>query len=201
VLRRAGRNALRDRQGGFVRSGVNALVGAAGAVVVVGAVFLAFNPTSSTNLAPARQSSAYFKSSAPAPVAQDPAAVRPHASAEPRAVPAAAITDPKQIASEHAVVVAPMGRADASGPIAGVAPEEARSPATTTSSKPPTVTGSAPAEKSAGNRRNRSQTQKLAQKHKQSPRRHETVAPGYAFAPYGAPRGGYGYWSAPWGFR
>ena len=41
--RRASRNALRDRQGGAIRSGMNAVVTAAGVVVALGAVFLALN--------------------------------------------------------------------------------------------------------------------------------------------------------------
>src|SRR6266542_1601462 len=91
ALRRAGRNALRERQGGAVRSGMNALVTAAGAVVVVGAVFLAFNPSGSTNLAPGRQPAAYFTSGAPAPAqAQAARGMQPAAEAEPRAVIAAA---------------------------------------------------------------------------------------------------------------
>src|SRR6266852_2023000 len=55
ALRRAGRNALRARQGGAVRSGINAVVTAAGTVVVVGATFLAFHPAGSTDSAPLRE--------------------------------------------------------------------------------------------------------------------------------------------------
>src|ERR1700693_3549101 len=48
---RGGRKALRDPQGGggAVHAGMNALVTAASAVVVLGAAFLAFSPTGSTD--------------------------------------------------------------------------------------------------------------------------------------------------------
>jgi hypothetical protein len=210
TLGRAGRNALRDRQGGAVRSGMNAVVTAAGAVVVVGAAFLAFNPTGSTDLAPAREPGAYFTGGAP--VRASVQATRgTQAKAQPSAVTAAAITDATPVASEPISPPPPGGRVDAPGPNAGVRDgEAARSPAAAVPSEPEIVTGAAaaPAEKSAAMDRDRPETSKPAHKHKRSGRKGrdgndepKTVAPGYAYAPYaGAPTNR--QWSAsPWWFR
>src|SRR6266542_3592375 len=129
ALRRAGRNALRERQGGAVRSGMNALVTAAGAVVVVGAVFLAFNPSGSTNLAPGRQPAAYFTSGAPAPAqAQAARGMQPAAEAEPRAVIAAAMPGSEQVFSEPAVGAPQEGRAASPGWGAAFGPGSAMRP-------------------------------------------------------------------------
>ncbi len=202
ALRRAGRNALRERQGGAVRSGMNALVTAAGAVVVVGAVFLAFNPSGSTNLAPGRQPAAYFTSGAPAPAqAQAARGMQPAAEAEPRAVIAAAMPDSEQVFSEPAVGAPQEGRIAEPGPNAAPQPgEAARSLAAAIGGEPEIVTGAAVAKSSADEDRDRAETNKPAHKHKRNGRRRETVGPGYAYAPYGA--GSYRAWSAsPWWFR
>ncbi len=204
TLGRAGRNALRDRQGGAVRSGMNAVVTAAGAVVVVGAAFLAFNPTGSTDWAPAREPGAYFTSGASARAsAQATQGTQSQAEAQPSAVTAAAI--------EPVSPPPPGGRVDASGPNAGIqGGEAARSLAAAVPSEPEIVAGTvaAPAEKSAAMDRDRPETSKPAHKHKRSGRKGrdgndepKTVAPGYAYTPSGgAPT--YGHWSAsPWWFR
>ena len=102
------------------------------------------------------------------------------------------------------------GRADASDPNAGAqGGETVQSPAAAASSEPEIATGAAvPAEKSIANDRDRPETSKPAHKHKRSGRKGrdgngepKTVAPGYAYTPYGgAPT--YGHWSAsPWWFR
>jgi hypothetical protein len=206
TLGRAGRNALRDRQGGAVRSGMNAVVTAAGAVVVVGAAFLAFNPTGSTDLAPAREPGAYFTGGAPARASVQ-ATRGMQAKAQPSAVTAAAITDATPVASEPISPPPPGGRVDAPGPNAGVRDgEAARSPAAAVPSESEIVSGAA--QKSAGDDRDRPATNKLAHKQKKSGRRErngdrerETVGPGYAYAPYGG-AWRYPQWSgSPWGFR
>ena len=122
-----------------------------------------------------------------------------------------AITDPKPVASEPISPPPPGGRVDASGPSAGVqGGEAARSLAAAVPSEPEIVAGTvaAPAEKSAAMDRDRPETSKPAHKHKRSGRKgrdgndeRKTVAPGYAYTPYGgAPT--YGHWSAsPWWFR
>lgn len=214
ALQRAGRNALRARQGGAVRSGMNAVVTAAGTVLVVGAAFLAFHPMGSTDSAPLRKPGAYFSSGVAAP-AGAPAAKADELQADvrPRAVAAETVPDSRQVSSEQVAAVPPSGRADAFGSNAGTqGGETARSPAAAVSSEPEITTGAvvpaAPAEKSAVNDRDRLETSKLAHKHKRSARRGrdgndepKMVGPGYAYAPYGgAPT--YRQWSAPpWWFR
>jgi hypothetical protein len=208
ALRRAGRNALRGRQAGAVRSGMNAVVTAAGAIVVLGAVFLAFNPTGPANLAPAGPMGAYFagrvSTPAVAPVAQG---IEQGLIPEPRAVTAAAIVDSEQGSSERAPTITSGRRADASGSTASVQPgEAARSLAAAIGSEPEIVTGAA--RKAAGDHRDPQETAKLVPKQKKSGRRgrsrddeRETLGPGYAYAPYGGART-YGQWSSsPWWFR
>ena len=108
VLRRAGRNALRDRQGGAVRSAMNAVVTAAGAVVVVGAVFLAFNPTGPIDSSPARRLGAYFTSSASAPApARATQAMQPAAETETQAMQSAVETQPRAVAAVASIVDGP----------------------------------------------------------------------------------------------
>ena len=211
ALRRAGRKALRDPQGGAVRSGMNAVVAAAGAVVVLGAAFLAFNPAGSTDSVPAREPGAYFAGGAAAPAVQ---ATQPRAEVQPRAVTAAAVTDSRQVSSDQVSLVSPSRRADASGADARIqGAETARSLAAAVPSEPEIATGAAavpaapaapaaPAQKSTADGRDRPETSKLAPTHKRSARRGpETVGPGYAYAPYGGTPG-YRHWSAsPWWFR
>jgi|GEM_PF-5758556 len=218
ALRRAGRNALRARQGGAVRSGVNALVTAAGTVVLVGAAFLAFRPMGSPDSAPLREPGAYFTSGTAAPArAQAAQGVEPRADVRRRAVAAETVPDLRQVSSEQVSAVPLSGRAHASGSNAGIQGDEtARSPAAGVSSEPEITTGAAvpaaPAEKSAVNDPDRPETSKLAHKHKRTGRRGrdgndepKTVgpgyAPGYAYAPYGGTPT-YRHWSAPpWWFR
>jgi hypothetical protein len=210
ALRRADRNALRDPQGGAVRSGMNAVVAAAGAVVVLGAAFLAFNPAGSTDSVPAREPGAYFAGGAAAPArAQAAQATQPRADAQPRAVTAVAVTDSKQVSSDQVSLMSPSRRADASGADARIqGAETARSLAAAVPSEPEIATGAAaapaaPAQKSTANGRDRLEASKLAHTHKRSARRGrngdiepETVAPGYAYGPYGGTPA-YRPWSAP----
>jgi hypothetical protein len=219
ALRRADRKALRDPQGGrAVHSGMNAVVTAASAVIVLGAAFLAFNPAGSTDSVPAREPGAYFAGGAAAP-ARAPAvqATQPRADVQPRAVTAAAVTDSRQVSSEPVSLVSPSRRADASGADARIqGAETARAPAAAVPSEPETApaaaaapaTPAAPAQKSTANGRDRPETSKLAHTHKRSGRNGrngnvepETAGPGYAYAPYaGTPS--YRHWSAsPWWFR
>ena len=208
TLRRAGRKALRDPQGGgAVHSGMNAVVTAASVVVVLGAAFLAFSPTGSTDLVPAREPGAYFTgAAAPAP-AQAVHATQPRTDVPPRAVTAAAVTDSKQV-SEPVSSVSPSRRADASGADARIqGAETARSLAAAVPSEPETAPAAA-AQKSTANGRDRPETSKLAHTHKRSGRsgrngngEPETAGPGYAYGPYGGTPG-YRHWSAsPWWFR
>jgi hypothetical protein len=216
ALRRADRKALRDPQGGrAVHSGMNAVVTAASAVIVLGAAFLAFNPTGSTDLVPAREPGAYLAGGAAAPArAQAVQATRPRAEVQPRAVTAAAVTDSKQVSSEPVSSVSPSRRADTSGADARIqGAETPRSPAAAVSSEPeivpPAAAGPAAlAQKSTANGRDRPETSKLAHTHKRSGRSGrngdvvpETAGPGYAYGPYaGTPS--YRHWSAsPWWFR
>ena len=211
ALRRAGRKALRDPQGGgAVHSGMNALVTAAGAVVVLGAAFLAFNPAGSTDSVPAREPGAYFAGGAAAPArAQAAQATLPRADAQPRAVTAAGVTDSKQVSSDQVSLMSPSRRADASGADARIqGAETARSLAAAVPSEPEIATGAAaapaaPAQKSTANGRDRTEASKLAHTHKRSARRGrngdiepETVGPGYAYGPYGGTPA-YRLWSAP----
>src|SRR5260370_26221644 len=55
ALRRAGRNPFLARHGGAVRSGINAVVTAAGTAVVVGRALLPLHPARSTDSAPLPQ--------------------------------------------------------------------------------------------------------------------------------------------------
>ena len=217
ALRRAGRKALRDPQGGgAVHAGMNAVVTAASAVVVLGAAFLAFSPTGSTDSVPAREPGAYFAGGAAAPArAQAVQTTQPRAAVQPRPVTAAAVTDTKQVSSEQVSSVSPSRRADASGADARIqGAATARSLAAAVPSEPEIATGAAPAapaQKSTANGRDRPETSKLAHTHKRSGRsgrnanvEPETVGPGYGYAPYaGAPS--YRHWSAPpaspWWFR
>ena len=207
ALRRAGRKALRDPQGGSaVHSGMNAVVTAASAVIVLGAAFLAFNPAGSTDSVPAREPGAYFAGGAAAPArAQAVPATQPRADVQPRAVTAAAVTDARQVSSEQ---VSSVRRADASGADGRIqGAETARSLAAAVPSEPEIATG-APAQKTTANGRDPPETSKLAHTHKRSARRGrngdavpETAGPGYGYGPYGgAPS--YRHWSAsPWWFR
>jgi hypothetical protein len=215
ALRRAGRNALRDRQGGAVGSGMNAVVTAAATVLVVGAAFLAFHPVGSTDSAPLREPGAYFTSGAAAPAgAQAAKRVELQADLQPRAVTAETVPDSKQVSSEQVSAVPPSGRADAAGPNARTqGGETARSPVAAVSNEPEITIGAVvPAEKSVANDRDRPEASNLAHKHKRSGRRGrdgndepKTVGPGYAsgyaYAPYGSTPT-YRHWSAPpWWFR
>jgi hypothetical protein len=212
ALRRAGRNALRDPQGGAVRSGMNAVVTVAGTVLVVGAAFLAFHPVGWTDSAPLREPGAYFTSGAAAPArAQAVQATRPRADVEPRAVTAAAVTDSKPVSPEPGSSASPSRPADASGADARIqGAETARSLAAAVPSEPETApaAAAAPAQKSTANGRDRPETSKLAHTHKRSGRsgrngngEPETAGPGYAYGPYGGTPG-YRHWSAsPWWFR
>lgn len=216
ALRRADRKALRDPQGGSaVHSGMNAVVTAASAVIVLGAAFLAFSPTGSTDSVPAREPGAYFAGGAAAPArAQAVQATQPRADIQPRAVTAAAVTDLKQVSSEPVSSVSPSRRADASGADGRIqGAETARSPAAAVPSEPEIATGAAaapaaPAQKSTVNGRDRPETSKLAHTHKRSARRGrngdvepETAGPGYGFGPYGGTPS-YRHWSAsPWWVR
>ncbi len=211
ALRRAGRNALRARQGGAVRSGINAVVTAAGTVVVVGAAFLAFHPAGSTDSAPLREPGAYFTSGTAVPAgAQAAQGVELQADVQPRTVTAETVPDSRQVFSMQVSAVPPSGRADASDPNAGAqGGETVRSPAAAASSEPEIATGAAvPAEKSSANDRDRPETSKLAHKHKRSGRRGrdgneepKPVGQGYAYAPYGGTPT-HRQWSAPpWWFR
>jgi hypothetical protein len=219
ALRRAGRKALRDPQGGSaVHSGMNAVVTAASAVIVLGAAFLVFNPTGSTDSVPAREPGAYFAGGAAAPArAQAVPATQPRADVQPRAVTAAAVTDSKQVSSEQ---VSSVRRADASGADGRIqGAETARSLAAAVPSEPEIATGApaapgaaaAPAQKSTANGRDRPETSKLAHTHKRSARsgrngnvEPETAGPGYGYGPYGGTPS-YRHWSAPsaspWWFR
>jgi hypothetical protein len=219
ALRRAGRKALRDPQGGgAVHSGMNAVVTAASAVVVLGAAFLAFNPTGSTDSVPAREPGAYFAGAAAPARAQAVQATRPRADVPPRAVTAAAVTDSRQVSPEPGSSVSPSRRADASGADTRIqGAETARSLAAAVPSEPEIApdaaaaapaTPAAPAQKSTANGRDRPETSKLAHTHKRSGRsgrngnvEPETAGPGYAYAPYGGTPS-YRHWSAsPWWFR
>jgi hypothetical protein len=217
ALRRAGRDALRARPGGAVRSGMNAVVTAAATVVVVGAGFLAFHPVGSTDSAPLREPGAYFTSGVAAPAgARAAKGVELQADLQPRATTAETVPDSRRVSSEQVSAMPPSGRADASGPNARTqGGETARSPAAAVSSEPEIVTGAVPAvpaEKSAVNDRDRLETSKLAHKHKRSARRGrdgndeaKAIGPGYAseypYAPYGGSPT-YRHWSAPpWWFR
>ena len=186
VLRRAGRNALRDRQGGAVRSAMNAVVTAAGAVVVVGAVFLAFNPTGPIDSSPARRLGAYFTSSASAPApARATQAMQPAAETQPRAVAAAASIDSRKGASEPAAPVPSGGRADASALDGGArGGEAARSLAAAIGGESEIATRAV--QKSAAADRDRAEmdppvTNKPAHKQKKSARRER--GRGYAYSP------------------
>jgi hypothetical protein len=201
----------RARQGGAVRSGINAVVTAAGTVVVVGAAFLAFHPAGSTDSAPLREPGAYFTSGAAVPAgAQAAQGVELQADVQPRTVTAETVPDSSQVFSVQVSAVPPSGPADASDPNAGAqGGETVRSPAAAASSEPEIATGAAvPAEKSTANDRDRPETSKLAHKHKRSGRRGrdgneepKPVGQGYAYAPYGGTPT-YRQWSAPpWWFR
>src|SRR5205823_4414057 len=142
--RRASRNALRDRQGGAIRSGMNAVVTAAGVVVALGAVFLALNIGGTPNSVNSPQGG-YGTQSAPA--AAQAARARPRISAETTPLMAATIADPK-----------PASPAPAALPVVGrrIAPgEAARSLAESIGSDPDLVTG---APKTAGVDRDPSET-------------------------------------------
>jgi hypothetical protein len=201
ALRRAGRNALRERQGGAIRSSMNALVTAAGAVVVVGGVFLAFNPTSSTDLGPLGQPSAYFTSGAAVPArAQAAQGMQPAAGVEPKAVAAVASTDTDQSPSRRISTALAGERTDAAAATAGIgAGEPARSLAAAIGSEPEIRTDAV--RKSAEEDHSRPETNKLAHKSKRSGRKHETVGPGYAYGPYERPGGYRSSYAAPWWFR
>src|SRR5262249_58241270 len=58
------------------RSGMNAIVSGAGVVVVVGGIFLAFNPSLPTSLAIGGQPGAYFTTSSAVPAAVQPKTVQ-----------------------------------------------------------------------------------------------------------------------------
>ena len=206
AVRRSARNALQDRQGGAIHSGLSALTIALGAVVVVGAVFLTFNPTGLTNLAPPRQAGGNFSTDASIPGrVQVVQGTKPRADAESSGVTAARKTDPKQGLTEQ--VSPPLAsRPDASGADANVRlgeparslGEAAQSLIAAMPSEPEIVT-TATTKKITGEDRKRLNTAKSAHKHRQGGRRHEAVAPGYAYAPYGDART-FRYWSTPPGW-
>lgn len=211
ALRRAGRNALRARQGGAVRSGMNAVVTAAGVVLVVGAAFLAFHPAGSTGSAPVREPGGSFSSGPAVPAgAQAAQRVEPQADVRPRAVATETVPDSRQAPSAQASALAPSAPSPDARPQSG---DAVRPMAAAVPSEPETATGAIPAEKSARSDRDRPETGKLAHKPKRTARRGRdgndeprTAGPGYAYGPYGGgPYGGtsgYRHWSAsPWWFR
>jgi len=212
ALRRGERNALREHQGGAIRSGMNAIVTAAGVVVVVGGIFLAFNPNLQTRLAIRGQPGAYFTAGSPVPAAVRPKTVQGArlagaVEAKPVAAVAGGLTEfpPSQTSARPDA-----GRAEAAARAASVgAGEPGRSLAAVIGSAPEVVTGSVA--KLANEDPDKAETNKLAHKPKRSARRYETPAPaygpgpgyrpGYAYSPYGY-GGGSRYWSAPpWTYR
>jgi hypothetical protein len=205
ALRRAGRNALRARQGGAIRSGMNAIVTAAGVVVVVGGVFLAFNPSLPISLAIGGPSGAYFTSSSAVPAAIQTKAVqgaKPSGGMETKRVPAL-LSGSDQVPRGQTSAGPGTRRADTAAPTASItAGEPARSLAAAIGSEPEAVTGSMA--KVASEDRSKAETGKLADKPKRSTRKRETpgpgYGPGYAYSPYGY--GGYRSWyGSPWAFR
>jgi hypothetical protein len=192
-LRRSARAALRGRQGGgAVRSGVNAVVTAAGVVLVVGATFLAFNPSGSSDLAPARRADAYFSSSAPVSARAGPER-GVGGSAEQVPSPGAASADASRAPPEPPSVEAAVDRAEARIPL--TSPEEAG--IETPSREAEIVTGAARPAAAADD----PEAIRPAHKPKRAAgRRHEVAGPGYGFAPY-AGAGQYRQWSAPAWFR
>jgi hypothetical protein len=204
AMRRAGRNALRKGQGGMIRSGMNAIVTTAGAVVVLGAVFLAFNPTGPANLAAEHQGGAYFTSGATAPArGQAPQGKQP------RAVTAVPVIDSKQVSTEQLPAMPANGPVEGPDASASVQPgQAARALAARVPSEPEIATGAA-AKKVADGHHEVPEAAKPAQKHKRSARRRDTLSPGYAYAPYAGSQygpygatGSYRYWSGPaWSFR
>jgi hypothetical protein len=203
ALRRAGRNALRERQSGGIRSGMNAIVTAAGVVVVVGGVFLAFNPSLPTSLAIGAQPGAYFTSSSAVPAAIQANAVqgaKPAGGVETKPVPAAS-SGSEQVPRGPTSAGSGTRRADTAAPAATIAAgEPARSLAAAIGSEPEVVTGTVA--KVADEDRGKAETNK-PHKPKRSTRKQETpgpgYGPGYAYSPYGY--GGYRSYGSPWAFR
>ena len=191
--RRTSRNALRDRQGGPIRSGVNAVVTGSGVVVVAGALFLAFNVGGTPNSAQPPAAGGHFTRSTPA--STQAARLQPRLGAEPAAVMAATIADPKPVAAAPALL-AVAGRRIAPG-------EAAISLSESIGSDLDAVTGVTT--KTASTDRDRPESAKLASKLKKTARRRgedarEVRGPGYAYGPYGGARR-YGSWSGSWWYR
>lgn len=209
AVRRAGRNALRKGQGGAVRSGMNAIVTTAGAVVIIGAVFLAFNPTAPANLAVERQAGAYFAGRAAAPARTQAAeGMKPGTGAEPRAVTAVSVTDQRQVSTEQRSAMPANGRVGSEASASVQLGQAASALAARMPSEPEIPIGGA-AKKIASENRELPEAAKPMQKHKRTARRQDTLGRGYAYAPYPGsaygPNGGagsYRYWSGPaWSFR
>jgi hypothetical protein len=203
ALRRAGRNALRERQGGAIRSGMNAIVIAAGVVVVVGGVFLAFNPSLPTSLAIGGQSGAYFTSSSAVPAAIQAKALqgaKPSGGVDTKPV-ASLASGSEEVPRGRTSARPDIRRADPAPTATIAAGEPARSLAAVIGSEPEVVTGSMA--KVASEDRNKAETGKLSDKPKRSTRKRETpgpgYGPGYAYSPYGY--GGYRSYGSPWAFR
>lgn len=210
ALHRGERNALREHQGGAIRSGMNAIVTAAGVVVVVGGIFLAFNPSLPTSLAIGGQPGAYFTTSSAVPAAVQPRAVqgtRPAGGVE--AKPVAAVAGGSAEFPRGQTSARPdAGRADAAAPAVSIATgEPGRSLAAVIGSEPEVATGSVA--KLANEDPDKAETSKLAHKPKRSTRKYDAPGPaygpgpgyrpGYAYSPYGY--GGSRYWSAPPWYR
>jgi len=191
--RRTSRNALRDRQGTPIRSGVNAVVTGSGIVVVAGALFLAFNVGGTPNSAQPPAPSGHFTRSAPA--AAQATRAQPRLGAEPTTVMAATIAGPKPAADVPAVLSVAARR---------IAPGEAAiSLSESIGSDLEPVTGATT--KTTAAERDRSESVKLASKPKKTARRRgedarEVRGPGYAYGPYGGARR-YGSWSGSWWYR
>jgi hypothetical protein len=209
ALRRAGRNALRERQVGAIRSGMNAVVAAAASVVVVGAAFLAFNPFGAAKVGPAPAAEAYFANrTAGSARAEMPKGAQLE-TAERRDVRPTAMTDRMQKSVEQVSTAALGARDELGDPKASIRPgEPARSLAALMPSAPE-IGSVARTKTAAEDRGERPEATKPAAKSKRTARRHETVRSGYAYAPPSAysygPYGGaqnYRYGSgSPWSFR
>jgi hypothetical protein len=209
ALRRAGRNALRERQVGAIRSGMNAVVAVAASVMVVGAAFLAFNPFGAAKVGPAPGAEASVVNGATGSARAEGPNGAQLGTAERRNVAVTAMTDRMQNSVEQVSTAASRGRVEPGDLKASVRPgEPARSLAALMPSAPEIVSV-ARTKTAAEDRRERPEATKPAPKPKRSARRPETVRSGYAYAPSSAysygPYGGaqnYRYWSgSPWAFR
>jgi hypothetical protein len=205
--RRASRNLLRDRQGSAIRSGINAVVTGASAVVAVGVVFLALHSGGAPNSTDWVDAGPQFTQRVPVLAPAQTARSRPaEAAPQSRPVIAAAIADPKPALVGPAVALPVRRTEGVNGPSRVALGEAARSLAASIGIDPDAITGGAIETTSAD--RDRADTAKLAttqkktRRHRDNPRdrgefARETRGPGYAYGPYGGARR-YGYWSSPW---